>query len=341
MRTSGTLAGSRPATATPAPTSRSGTRCSRDARSKAGTPATLDLNVTVRICPPGGEPVSEDMDPLTGGPAQIAGAASRRSRRSGSVTSRCGRIRTRSRAWRCSARCSRRCAEREHRRQRLQGAFRYEFSRAAPGPRPFSVASLTRDSHGTERGDAHHIRGPRNSPASRCPMRCSTTSSNTPASRRAAAIGRATASSWCAIRRPARHSRSSRNPRRNDMRRRRAAGENPWNSIRAERAGGLGLRADQAATPADAPVPGRIGGARVRGRSEGRGLDRPVPRSGRSHQRRFDLPVRVERPARRPPRPGSAAPSPPSRSPARPGSRPCSTSRATSRSRRSCRSAGR
>ena len=35
-------------------------------------PATLELNVTVRVCPPGGRPVSEDMDPLTGSPEQIA-----------------------------------------------------------------------------------------------------------------------------------------------------------------------------------------------------------------------------------------------------------------------------
>ena len=35
-------------------------------------PASLELNVTVRVCPPGGQPVSEDMDPLTGSPEQIA-----------------------------------------------------------------------------------------------------------------------------------------------------------------------------------------------------------------------------------------------------------------------------
>ena len=35
-------------------------------------PATLGLNVTVRVCPPGGKPVSEDMKPLSGPPAQIA-----------------------------------------------------------------------------------------------------------------------------------------------------------------------------------------------------------------------------------------------------------------------------
>ena len=35
-------------------------------------PRTLELNVTVRVCPPGGQPVSEDMQPLTGEPARIA-----------------------------------------------------------------------------------------------------------------------------------------------------------------------------------------------------------------------------------------------------------------------------
>ena len=35
-------------------------------------PATLELNVTVRVCPPGGAPVSDDMDPLAGEPEQIA-----------------------------------------------------------------------------------------------------------------------------------------------------------------------------------------------------------------------------------------------------------------------------
>ena len=35
-------------------------------------PASLELNVTVRVCPPGGQPVSKDIKPLTGPPAQIA-----------------------------------------------------------------------------------------------------------------------------------------------------------------------------------------------------------------------------------------------------------------------------
>ena len=38
-------------------------------------PATLELNVTVRVCPPGGQPVSEDMQPLTGSACADRGAA--------------------------------------------------------------------------------------------------------------------------------------------------------------------------------------------------------------------------------------------------------------------------
>ena len=35
-------------------------------------PATLGLNVTLRICPPGGTPVSEDIKPLSGPPVRVA-----------------------------------------------------------------------------------------------------------------------------------------------------------------------------------------------------------------------------------------------------------------------------
>ena len=35
-------------------------------------PATLGLNVTLRVCPPGGTPVSEDIKPLSGPPARVA-----------------------------------------------------------------------------------------------------------------------------------------------------------------------------------------------------------------------------------------------------------------------------
>ena len=38
----------------------------------SGAQVTLGLNVTLRICPPGGTPVSEDIKPLSGPPARVA-----------------------------------------------------------------------------------------------------------------------------------------------------------------------------------------------------------------------------------------------------------------------------